>query len=140
MISSFRLLALSVVTLLLTACQPAARPTAAARGDVQAVGPTAAEQTETDAVWSALEDRYLAINVKPADPVEALEWTEVRCNFLAGEFGGDNSAQDRAVNARMDELGCGDPMLAGARVLRIQRAGDVEAVARLDGLLARHEY
>ena len=128
-----------VTVLLLAACQPVAESVSQPEPAVPAATAPAipADDVSRKAVWSALEDRYLPINVTPSDPIEALEWTEVRCNYLAGEFGGTKSAQDRAINARITELGCGATMLAGARVLRRARAADPVTVARLDALLAR---
>lgn len=133
----FRIITTGVAALTLAACQPAAEPAAPANAE-----PPAAPQAETpeDAAWRALEDRYLAVNVEPTNPIDAVEWREVRCNFLAGEIGGDNSAQDRAVQARMEELRCGDAVLEDARALKASHASDTAAVARLDALLARHEY
>ena len=133
----FRIITTGLAALTLAACQPAAEPAAPANAE-----PPAAPQAETpeDAAWRALEDRYLAMNVEPADPIDAVEWREVRCNFLAGEIGGDRSAQDRAIQARMEELRCGDGVLEDARALRASHASDTAAVARLDTLLARHEY
>lgn len=126
-----------LTALTLVACQPAAEPAAPVEAEAPAA-PTA--ETPEDAVWLALENRYLAVNVQPTNPIDAVEWREVRCNFLAGEIGGDNSAQDRAVQARMEELRCGDGVLEDARALKASHASDTAAVARLDALLARHEY
>ena len=128
-----RLLVCGLTALALTACQPAAKPAPPAEPATPVVpAPTAAE-----AAWTAEQDRYLAVNVQPSDPVEAVMWRGVRCDFLGGEIGGDNSAQDRAVQARMEELRCGDELLAEARELRRTLAGDPSAVVRLDALLAR---
>ena len=126
-----RLLVCGLTALALTACQPAAEPAPPAEpvAPVVAVAPADA--------WTAEQDRYLAVNVQPSDPVEAVMWRGVRCDFLGGEIGGDNSAQDRAVQARMEELRCGDELLAEARELRQTLAGDPSAVVRLDALLAR---
>jgi len=126
-----RLLAVSIASLL-AACQPA--------NDVEVSPAPAPAPPQSDPVQTALTDRYLAINVRPTDPIEALEWAQVRCEFLGGELSGDNRAQDRAIIARMNELGCGDPIMAAARDLRTAKASDADAVARLDALLARHEY
>lgn len=128
---------LSLAALTLAACQPAAEPAAPAQPEAPAAP---AAETPEDAARRALEDRYLEINVEPTNPIDAVEWREVRCNFLAGEFGGDNSAQDRAINARMEELRCGDGVLEDARALKASHASDTAAVARLDALIARHEY
>lgn len=133
----FRIITTGVAALTLAACQPAAEPAAPANAE----GPAAPQvETPEDAAWRALEDRYLAMNVQPTNLIDAVEWREVRCNFLAGEIGGDNSAQDRAVQARMEELRCGDAVLEDARALKASHASDTAAVARLDALLARHEY
>lgn len=132
----FRIITMGVAALTVAACQPAVEPAAPAEPATPAV---AADPTAQDAAWLALENRYLAINVEPTNPIDAVEWREVRCNFLAGEFGGDDSAQDRAINARMDELRCGDGVLEDARALKASHASDTAAIARLDALLARHE-
>lgn len=133
----FRIITMGLAALTLAACQPAAEPPA----PVEAEAPAASQaETPEDAAWRALEDRYLAMNVQPTNPIDAVEWREVRCNFLAGEIGGDNSAQDRAVQARMGELECGDGVLEDARALKASHASDTAAVARLDALLARHDY
>ncbi|MFC5343520.1 hypothetical protein ACETK8_09790 [Brevundimonas staleyi] len=132
-----RIITMGLAALTLAACQPAAQPAA----PVQTEAPAAPQaETPEDAAWRALEDRYLAMNVQPTNPIDAVEWREVRCNFLAGEIGGDNSAQDRAVQARMEELRCGDGVLEDARALKASHVSDTAAVARLDALLARNEY
>ena len=121
-----RIIAIGLAGLVLAACKPAAEP-----------APAPAAEPAVDAAWAAEQDRYLAVNVEPSDPLEAVMWRGVRCDFLGSEFGGDNSEQDRAINARMDELRCGDGLLAEARELRGTLAGAPAAVARLDVLLAR---
>lgn len=131
----FRITTIGLMALVLTACKPVAEPAPAA-APVAPVAPAPA-LTAQEAAWASEQDRYLAINVQPSDPVDAVMWRGVRCDFLGSEFGGDNSAQDQAVNARMDELRCGDELLAEARELRQTLAGDPAAVARLDALLAR---
>ncbi|MGV3578357.1 hypothetical protein [Brevundimonas sp.] len=132
----FRIITMSLAALTLAACQPAAEPAAATQPEAPAAP---AAETPEDAALRALEDRYLEINVEPTNPIDAVEWREVRCNFLAGEFGGDNSAQDRAINARMEELRCGDGVLEDARALKASHALDTAAIARLDAILARHD-
>ena len=135
-----RTFTLGLTALALAACQPVAEPAPPAE-PVAPVAPAQAipaDEASAHTTWTALEDRYLHVNVRPSDPVDALEWTEVRCGFLSSEFGGDNSAQDRAINARMDELRCGDDMVADARALRQARAEEPAAVVRLDALLARN--
>lgn len=131
-----RILAAGLMTLALAACKPVAEPAPPAEPAAPAA-PAPAAQTAAEVAWTAEQDRYLAVNVQPSDPLEAVLWRGVRCDFLGGEFGGDNSAQDRAINARMDELRCGDELLAEARELRGTLAGAPAAVARLDALLAR---
>ena len=128
-----RIFTVGLTALVLAACEPVAEPAALAPPAAPAP-PAAAAPADA---WTAEQDRYLAINVQPSDPVEAVLWRGVRCDFLGGEIGGDNSAQDRAVQARMDELRCGDELLAEARELRQTLAGDPAAVTRLDALIAR---
>lgn len=131
-----RIIALGLTALVLTACKPVAEPAPPAE-PAAPVAPSPAAPTAAEAAWTAEQDRYLAVNVQPSDPVEAVMWRGVRCDFLGSEFGGDNSEQDRAINARMDELRCGDELLGEARELRQTPGGDPAAVARLDALLAR---
>lgn len=132
----YRIIAIGLAGLVLAACKPVAEPAPPAE-PAAAAAPAPAAQPAVDAAWAAEQDRYLAVNVEPSDPVEAVMWRGVRCDFLGSEFGGDNSGQDRAINARMDELRCGDELLAEARALRGNLAGAPAAVARLDALLAR---
>ena len=131
-----RIVAIGVTALVLAACKPVAEPAPPAE-PAAAEAPAPAALTAGEVAWSAEQDRYLAVNVQPSDPVEAVIWRGVRCDFLSSEFGGDNSAQDRAINGRMDELRCGDELLGEARELRQTLAGDPDVVARLDALLAR---
>lgn len=131
-----RIIAIALTALVLAACKPVAEPAPPAE-PAAPVAPAPAALTAAEAAWTAEQDRYLAVNVQPSDPVEAVMWRGVRCDFLGSEFGGDNSEQDRAINARMDELRCGDELLGEARELRQTLAGDPAAVARLDALLAR---
>ncbi|WP_426041135.1 hypothetical protein [Brevundimonas sp. TWP2-3-4b1] len=131
-----RIITIGLAGLVLAACKPVAEPAPPA-DPAAAAAPAPAAQSAVDAAWAAEQDRYLAVNVEPSDPVEAVMWRGVRCDFLGSEFGGDNSGQDRAINARMDELRCGDELLAEARALRGTLAGAPGAVARLDALLAR---
>lgn len=128
------MIVIGLVALGLTACQPVSDPPPATEpaAPVTSTGMTAAE-----AAWATEQDRLLGLNVQPSDPVEAVMWRGVRCDFLGSEFAGDNSAQDRALNARMEELRCGDELLAEARALRATQTGNPAAVVRLDTLLAR---
>lgn len=123
-----RIAAIGLTGLLLAACRPVAGP----------AEPTAPPMA-ADPLWQAETGRYLSVNVQPSDPLEALMWRGVRCDFLGGEIDGDRSARDRAIEARMGELGCGEPLLAQARHLRAGHAADAATIARLDALLAQRE-
>ena len=134
-----RFLVLGLAATVLCACQPATSP-ASSEDPVQAAATVAdsaapAEPVFDEAAFAAMEARYLGQD-RPSDPIEEFDWREVTCNFLGGEIGGDPE-QDRAVNARLDELRCGDQN-ADARALRAANAGDAEMVARIDAYLARH--
>ena len=129
-----RIIILGFAAVVLAACQPAAEP--ATPAETVAAAPTAAEQAALDATWTALEDRYLGMETVPSDPIEALEWREVHCNFLGGEIGGGEE-QDRQVNARIEELGC-IRQVEEAQALKTPRMTDTAAVTRLDALINRH--
>ena len=131
-----RIILVGLAALTVAACKPVAEPAPAAPA-AETAAPAAPAETAAESAWMAEQDRYLAVNVQPPEPVDAIMWRGVRCDFLGSEFGGDNSAQDRAINARMEELRCGDELLAEARELRVTLAGDPDAVARIDTLLAR---
>lgn len=131
-----RIIALGLLVVVLAACGPVAEPaTPEDPATPAATAPVVVSAAE--AAWQAEVDRYLAVNVQPSDPVDAMIWRGVRCEFLDSEIGGDNSAQDQAIRSRMDELRCGGELAGEARELRETLAGDPTAVARLDGLLAR---
>lgn len=130
----FRIITMGLAALTLVGCQPAPEPPAPAETEAPAL---AADQAAQDAVWAALEDRYLGMETVPSNPIEALEWREVHCNFLGGEIGGDPE-QDRAVNARIEEIGC-LRQLEDARALRSTLMTDTASVARLDAFIARHD-
>jgi hypothetical protein len=129
-----RIVVLGVIAAILTACQPAPEAAAPAAPAAETV---AADQAAQDAVWAALEERYLGMETVPTDPIEELEWREVHCNFLGGEIGGDPE-QDKAVNARIEEIGC-FRQLEDAQALRATRMTDTAAVARLDAFISRHD-
>lgn len=128
-----RLITLCLTALLLSACDPVAEPSK----HPEQVAPVSVALPASDPVWTAEHDRYLGTNVQPSDPLEAIMWRGVRCDYLGSEIGGDNSAQDRAIQKRMNELRCGDDLLTEARTLRLARATDPAAVVRLDALIAR---
>ena len=96
---------------------------------------TAAEWAAIEVTWAALEDKYLEMETVPSDPIDALEWREVHCNFLGGELSGDPE-QDRSINDWIDE-NCAR-QLDDARTLRSVMITDTAAVARLDAFLSRH--
>lgn len=125
---------IGLTAVVLAACQPAQERAAP---NASAASATAADQAAQDAVWAGLEARYLGMETVPADPIEALEWREVHCNFLGGEIGGDPE-QDKAVNARIEEIGC-FRQLEDAQALRSTRMTDTVAVARLDAFISRHD-
>lgn len=127
----FRIIAIGLAALGLVACQPAPAQVA----PVEPAPRTAAEWAALEVVWAELEDKYLEMETMPADPIDALEWREVHCNFLGGELGGDPE-QDRAINARIEEI-CTDQR-EHVRALRAARINDPAAVARLDAYISRH--
>lgn len=129
-----RIITIGLTALILAACQPAVGPAVPAEAVVQTA---VADQAAQDAVWAGLEERYLGMETVPSDPINALEWREVHCNFLGGEIGGDPE-QDKAVNARIKEIGC-FRQLEDARALRDTRMTDTAAVARLDAFISRHD-
>ena len=130
-----RIILVGLAALTVAACKPVAEPAPAAPA-AETAAPAAPAETAAESAWMAEQDRYLAVNVQPPEPVDAIMWRGVRCDFLGSEFGGDNSAQDRAINARMEELRCGDELLAEARELRVTLAGDAPEVTRLNNSVA----
>ncbi|WP_309628074.1 hypothetical protein [Brevundimonas sp.] len=129
-----RSIVIGLTALVLSACQPATEPAAPAPA---ANASAATDQAAQDAVWAALEERYLGMEMVPTDPIEELEWREVQCNFLGGEIGGDPE-QDKTVNARIEDIGC-FRQLEDAQALRATRMTDTAAVARLDAFISRHD-
>lgn len=127
-----RIVAVGLAALTLAACQPAPGPAAPAETATPAV---AADQAAQDAVWAALEEKYLGMEDAPADPIDALEWTEVHCNFAGGELGGDPE-QDRAIHAWIFDTCM--KQLDNARALRTTYANVPAALARIDAYIARH--
>jgi len=131
-----RIAAVCLIMIGLAACGPVAEP--AAPAEPASPAPLApVTVSAADAAWQAEVDRFLGVNVQPSEPVDAVVWRSVRCAFLTGEVGADNSAQDQAIKARMNELRCGSELTGEIRELRETLAGDPTAVARLDLLLAR---
>lgn len=129
----FRIIIVGLAALMLAACQPPAEP--AAPAEEAATPAVATDQAAQDAVWAALEEKYLGMESPPSDPIDALEWSEVHCNFVAGELSGDPE-QDRAINAWIDET-CAN-QLDKARTLRTSHASDPAALARIDAYISRH--
>ena len=106
-----RLVALGLTALVLSACQRAAEP-------AEPVAPAStapAVLSVADVAWQAEVDRYLAVNVQPSEPVDAVIWRGVRCEFLGRNVSGANPARDQAINARRNELRCGDELSGEAR-------------------------
>lgn len=118
----------------LAACTPAETETDVAATPADATAPAA--DVAADASWTATQDRYRDMETAPSDPLEALEWRAVGCEHLGGEFAGDNSERDQALTAQMDDLRCGDDLMADARAMREAQAGDPAVAARLDAILA----
>ncbi|KQY84807.1 hypothetical protein [Brevundimonas sp. Root1423] len=132
-----RIVVLGLTVLVLAACKPAdqtAQPEAAAP-----VAATSAPQPSASVSWEAMQDRYRQVEVAPSDPLEALERRAVLCAHYSGEFGGDGSERDQWLNTQMDELRCGDELIAEARAMRDARSGEPGVIARLDTVLGAFE-
>lgn len=133
----FRIVFATLAVLAFAACSPKPIDNAEATSPpAAAVAPASTEQSAADATWAALEDKYLTMPEPPAIPIEELEWREVHCNFLGGEIAGDPE-QDKAVNARIEAIGCGRQREDGL-ALKAASAGDAALIARIDAFLSRH--
>ena len=64
-----RIVAIGVIAIVLAACQQAPEPAVPAAVVAQTA---AGDQAAQDAVWAALEERYLGMEAVPSDPIEAL--------------------------------------------------------------------
>ncbi|WP_374274727.1 hypothetical protein [Brevundimonas sp.] len=137
----FRIVATGLTAFILCACDPVEEtaPPVPAEAPAPASGPAPTADMPAATTWQATQDRYRGIEAQPSDPLEAIEWRAVQCEHMAGEFGGDNSERDQQLNARMDELRCGEELLADARALRDARADDLAVAARLAPVLAIYE-
>ena len=103
--------------------------------EAPAAASAAAAQTDAD-IEAASQTAYDAeANKPPTDPVDAFVWRADLCMHLGGEIGGDRSARDVQVQARMEELKCGDEVVADGRALKASHASDPTAVAKIDGAL-----
>jgi hypothetical protein len=133
----FRIVAIGLTALILTACNPADQATPA-----ELVPPsvaTSAPPPPAAVSWEATQERNRQIDVAPSDPFEALEWRGVQCEHYSGEFGGDGSERDQWLNAQMDTLQCGDELMSEARAMRNARSNEPAVVARLNAVLAVYE-
>ena len=102
---------------------------------VAASAPAAAEQTQAE-IEAASQAAYDAeANKRPTEPVDAFVWRADLCLHLSEEIGGDRSERDVQVQAQMEELKCGDEVVADGRALKASHASDPTAVAKIDGAL-----
>ena len=93
-------------------------------------------QAEIEAASQAAYDAEA--NKRPTDPVDALVWRADRCGFLSGEIGGDRSEHDVQVQKTMDDLKCGDALVADGHTLKASHASDPAAVDKIDAALAAY--
>lgn len=129
-----RTVVVGLTVLILTACGPADQtPTA------ETAAPASAPQPSAPTSWAATEERYRQVEVQPSDPLEALEYRGVHCQYYSGEFGGDGSERDQWLNAQMDKLRCGEELVAEARAMRASRSREPDVVSRLDAVIAVYE-
>lgn len=137
-----RTVVIGLTVLILTACGPDQTPTAesAAPEPVPApAAPVSAPQTPAQMSWAATEERYRQVEAEPSDPLEALEYRGVHCQYYSGEFGGDGSERDQWLNAQMDKLRCGQELVTEARAMRASRSRERDVVSRLDAVIAVYE-
>jgi hypothetical protein len=114
----------------LMGCQKKAEAPAA-----PAAAPAPAAQTQVD-IEAASQAAYEAdANPKPSDPVDAFVWRVDMCTHLSGEIGGDRSEHDVQVQKTMEELKCGDEIIADGQALKAAHASDPAAVAKIDAAL-----
>lgn len=133
---------IGLTALILTACGPDQTPTAesaAAEPDLAPVALARAPQPSAPMSWAATEERYRQVEVEPSDPLEALEYRGVHCQYFSGEFGGDGSGRDQWLNAQMDKLRCGQELVTEARAMRASRSREPDIVSRLDAVIAVYE-
>ena len=121
------LIALTAVAL--AACTPADAPKSEA---LQPEAPTAASLAAEAADQASYDAQA---NALPTEPVAAIEARAEACLHFGGEINGDGSERDREVQARMEELACGDTLSADAAALKIAKAGDAAAIARIDAAM-----
>ena len=103
----------------------------------EAPAAASAPAAQTDAeIEAANQTAYDAeANKPPTDPVDAFVWRADLCMHLGGEIGGDRSERDVQVQAQMEELKCGDEVVADGRALKASHASDPAAVAKIDAAL-----
>lgn len=139
-----RAIAIGLTAMFLAACNPSdqtepAAPAPSAPAVAAPVTPAAPDTPSDQTSWEATKDRYRNVLVAPSDPLEALEWRGVGCQYYGEEFAGDRSERDQWLNAQLDRLDCGDPLVAEARAMRDARSGDPAVVARLNAVIAVYE-
>jgi len=139
-----RILIPGLTALILTACRPADQTPAAEVApaptvEAAAATPSPSSRSPGPMSWEATRERYRQVEEMPSDPLEALEYRGVLCEYFSGEFGGDLSEHDRFLNVQMDRYRCGDELVAEARAMRASRADEPDTVARLDAIVAIYE-
>ena len=125
------MLALSAVGL--TGCEKAQETPAPAPAPAPATAASAPTQAEIEAANQAAYDAEAS--KPPTDPVDAFAWRADLCMHLGGEIGGDGSERDVQVQAQMEELKCGDDVVADGRALKSAHISDHAAVAKIDAAL-----
>lgn len=118
----------------LTGCEKAQETPAPAPAPAPAA--SAPTQAEIEAASQAVYDAEA--NKQPADPVDAFAWRADLCMHLGGEIGGDRSERDVQVQTQMQELKCGDEVVADGRALKAAHASDAAAVAKIDAALTAY--
>lgn len=94
-----------------------------------------AEQTQAE-MEAASQAAYEAeVDPKPTEPVAAWLWRADHCSYLGAEIGGDRSEHDVQVQKKMDELKCGEELIADGQALKAANASDADVVAKLDSAL-----
>lgn len=124
-------LALALSAAALTGCKKAQQETPAPA----AAAPAPAGQTQAE-MEAASQAAYEAeADPKPTEPVAAWLWRADHCSYLGAEIGGDRSEHDVQVQKKMDELKCGDELIADGQALKAANASDADAVAKIDAAL-----
>lgn len=137
-----RTVAIGLTVLILAACGPADQtPTAESAAPEPVPAPAAPASAPTPSPpmsWEATGERWREVEVEPSDPLEALEYRGVHCQYFSGEFGGDGSERDQWLNAQIDRLRC-EELVTEARAMRASRSREPDVVTRLDAVIAVYE-